>query len=210
MVLVLAIGDTHIPSRSTELPAKFKKLLVPGKIQQILCTGNITSRATLDFLRSVAAEIVPVRGDADEIGLGGTYPQSSQVVPPSARVVVHGPLKVGLIHGHDVLPWGDADALAGVARHLDADVMVTGHTHRFEAYEYEGRFFVNPGSATGAFSHLHSGTQAGGTVTGDTPNPSFVLMDLQGPSVVLYVYQLVEGELKIEKVDWTKKEQAAL
>ncbi|KAJ3341381.1 hypothetical protein HDU93_005017 [Gonapodya sp. JEL0774] len=198
LVLVLAIGDTHIPNRTSSLPAKFAKLLVPGKIQQILCTGNVTSRATLDFLRSVAAEVVPVRGDADELGLGGTYPQGGQVVPPGARVVMHGQLKVGLVHGHDVIPWGDADSLASVARHLDVDVLVSGHTHRFEAYEYEGRFFVNPGSATGAFTHLQDGETE--------VNPSFVLMDLQGTAVVLYVYQLIGGELKIEKIDWVKKE----
>lgn len=34
---------------------------------------------------------------------------------------------------------------------MDADILITGHTHRFEAFEYEGRFFVNPGSATGAW-----------------------------------------------------------
>jgi vacuolar protein sorting-associated protein 29 len=28
---------------------------------------------------------------------------------------------------------------------------------RFEAFEYEGRFYVNPGSATGAWSSLWAG-----------------------------------------------------
>lgn len=35
---------------------------------------------------------------------------------------------------------------------MDVDLLVTGHTHRFDAFEREGRFFVNPGSATGAWS----------------------------------------------------------
>ena len=34
------------------------------------------------------------------------------------------------------------------------DLLVTGHTHRFDAFEKEGRFFVNPGSATGAWSSV--------------------------------------------------------
>ena len=38
MVLVLCIGDLHIPHRVADLPAKFKSLLVPGKIQHVLCT----------------------------------------------------------------------------------------------------------------------------------------------------------------------------
>lgn len=40
VMLVLVLGDLHIPHRSASLPAKFKKLLVPGRIQHILCTGK--------------------------------------------------------------------------------------------------------------------------------------------------------------------------
>ena len=67
MVLILVIGDLHIPSRSPSLPAKFKKLLVPGKIQQTICTGNITDRETYDFLRSVSPDIHIVKGDFDDV-----------------------------------------------------------------------------------------------------------------------------------------------
>jgi vacuolar protein sorting-associated protein 29 len=34
---------------------------------------------------------------------------------------------------------------------MDVDILLTGHTHKFEAFEHEGKFFVNPGSATGAY-----------------------------------------------------------
>ena len=67
MVLVLVIGDLHIPHRTHDLPSKFKKLLVPGKIQQILCTGNVCDRETYDYLRTVAADVHIVRGDYDEV-----------------------------------------------------------------------------------------------------------------------------------------------
>ena len=67
MVLVLVIGDFHIPHRTHDLPSKFKKLLVPGKIQQILCTGNVCDRETYDYLRTVAADVHVVRGDYDEV-----------------------------------------------------------------------------------------------------------------------------------------------
>ena len=67
MVLVLVIGDLHIPHRVHDLPAKFKKLLVPGKIQQILCTGNLCDRETYDYLRTVAPDVHIVRGDYDEV-----------------------------------------------------------------------------------------------------------------------------------------------
>jgi hypothetical protein len=67
MVLVLVIGDLHIPHRTHDLPAKFKKLLVPGKIQQILCTGNVCDRETYEWLRTVSADVQVVKGDYDEV-----------------------------------------------------------------------------------------------------------------------------------------------
>src|SRR5258708_1855832 len=36
------------------------------------------------------------------------------------------------------------------------------------------------------------------------PTPSFALMDIQGPVVVTYVYQLVEGEVRVEKIEYRK------
>lgn len=41
-----------------------------------------------------------------------------------------------------------------IIRQLDVDVLVTGHTHKYESFEQNGKFFINPGSATGAYSPL--------------------------------------------------------
>ena len=41
MVLALCIGDFHIPFRAADFPAKFRQLLAPGKIQHVLCTGDL-------------------------------------------------------------------------------------------------------------------------------------------------------------------------
>jgi len=38
--------------------------------------------------------------------------------------------------------------------------------------------------------------------------PSFALMDIQGPVVVTYVYQLVDGEVKVDKVEYRKPDSA--
>jgi len=37
------------------------------------------------------------------------------------------------------------------------------------------------------------------------PTPSFALMDIQGSVVVTYVYQLIEGEVRVEKIEWRKE-----
>ncbi|KAL1744269.1 Metallo-dependent phosphatase-like protein [Schizophyllum fasciatum] len=183
MVLVLIIGDLHIPHRIHDLPTKFKKLLVPGKIQQILCTGNVCDKETYDYLRTISPDVHVVKGDYDETPF------------PMSVTVYHSPIKIGVIHGHQCVPTGDLDSLGALARQMDVDVLISGHTHTFQALEYDNRFFVNPGSATGAWS---------GNVKGDAV-PCFALMDIQGPVVVTYVYQLVEGEVRVEKIEWRKE-----
>ena len=65
------------------------------------------------------------------------------------------------------------DLMMAEANKLDVDVLCWGGTHRFDAYEYENKFFVNPGSATGAFT---CGWVAEGEEEGTVP--SFCLMDV--------------------------------
>lgn len=69
---------------------------------------------------------------------------------------------------------GETDLLLAEANKLDVDVLCWGGTHRFDAYEYEGKFFVNPGSATGAMT-------TGWTLEGEEMVPSFCLMDVSLP-----------------------------
>ncbi|MBW0551259.1 hypothetical protein O181_090974 [Austropuccinia psidii MF-1] len=294
MVLLLTIGDLHIPLRTHDLPIKFKKLLVPGKIGQIVCTGNVCDRETWEYLRSISPDVRGVRGDFDE----------TPNLPPSLTLQ-HGSLTIGVIHGHQIVPLGDTESLAAAARKLDVDVLVTGATHRFEAFEFESKFFINPGSATGAFtptwpctplpppklspsnksssikspktntnpppvekspqgvpvpspSHsnrtsnlspeslssptnlddhqqrpddINSNNTTGSTATKENsksdareterhnntlddnsdrlcpsgPIPSFALLDIQGSVVVTYVYRLIDGEVKVEKIEYRKE-----
>ena len=66
---------------------------------------------------------------------------------------------------------------------MDVDILLWGGTHKFEAYEMEGKFFVNPGSATGAMT-------TGWWAEDEDPTPSFVLMDV---SLSLIAQGLVYG-----------------
>ncbi len=104
MVLALIIGDFHIPHRIGDLHPKIKKLLAPGKIQHILCTGNLCSKETLEFLRGVCpspSDVHVVKGDFDEVASF-----------PDTKVVTIGSYKFGLAHGHQVVPWGDSASLS--------------------------------------------------------------------------------------------------
>lgn len=65
----------------------------------------------------------------------------------------------------------EADLLLAEANKLDVDVLCWGGTHRFDAFEYGDKFFVNPGSATGAFC-------TGWREDGGEEIPSFCLMEV--------------------------------
>jgi len=85
---------------------------------------------------------------------------------------------------------------------MDVDVLCFGGTHRFDAYDYMDKFFVNPGSATGAIG-------TGWSPGREEVTPSFCLMDVQGISLTLYVYQLRKDpngveSVNVEKVTYTK------
>lgn len=41
-----------------------------GKIQQIICTGNVCDKETHEYLRSIAPDVHVVRGDTDEVRFG--------------------------------------------------------------------------------------------------------------------------------------------
>ncbi|KAL9091683.1 MAG: hypothetical protein Q9165_004759 [Trypethelium subeluteriae] len=188
--LVLCLGDLFVPDR-----ASFKKLLAPGKIGQIICLGNLTDKETYDFLRGVAPDLQIVKGDFDV--------EAPNL--PLSKVVTHGSLRIGFTHGHTIIPPGDSDSLLIAARQMDVDVLFWGGTHKFEAYELEGKFFVNPGSATGAMT-------TGWWSEAEDPIPSFVLMDIQGDVLVLYVYQLPKDangveNVAVEKVSFRKNAQ---
>lgn len=75
---MLVLGDLHIPHRCNSLPAKFKKLLVPGKIQHILCTGNLCTKESYDYLKTLAGDVHIVRGDFDEVMY---FALPSQILP---------------------------------------------------------------------------------------------------------------------------------
>lgn len=48
---------------------------------------------------------------------------------PQSITVTHSPIKIGVIHGHQCIPTGDLDSLSALARQMDVDVLVSGHTH---------------------------------------------------------------------------------
>ena len=181
--LVLVVGDMFMSQRCPDIDEQFKSLLIPNKIQHVLSLGNIGSRESYDWLKSLSNDFHTVKGDFDE----GEIPEK--------KVVQIGEFKIGMIHGHQVLPWGDIDALTNVQRELGCDILLSGHTHQIDIKVKDKKFYINPGSISGAFSHLIA-----------DPNPSFVLMILQGEEAIVYSYILNDKSQKFElsKIEFSK------
>lgn len=117
------------------------------------------------------------------------------------------------------------EQLSIIARKLNVDVLITGgFGQQFAAVEWGGRLYVNPGSATGAFDftdstviqsleeaavareiHRVQGIKDEFVPEMKQNTPSFVLMDIHDAQVVLYIYKLIDGQVKVEKLDFTRK-----
>lgn len=155
---------------------------VPNKMQHVICTGNLATREQYEEIRGLAPNTHIVCGDFDE---GQPFPDS--------KVVTIGNFKIGVIHGHQVVPWGDPHSLAMMQRRLDVDILVSGHTHKNAVEEVDGKWFLNPGSITGAYSSLQADVV-----------PSFILLAIQGNKVVTYVYELHGDTVEVSKSEFSK------
>ena len=67
---VLIIGDIHIPQRAASLPEQFRDLLMPGKMQHVICPGNVGSREVSIPISLNNAVACVVRRVAGELGCG--------------------------------------------------------------------------------------------------------------------------------------------
>jgi len=193
-------------------------------------TPQQQQQETYDFLKSVCPDVRLCRGDFDSsevvaaasasaaaaaAAAASSSSSSSEAAGPSSSssssgdetVLSVGGLRLGLAPAPaDEDAAGNASDL--LARRLGVDVLVTRgggaggkQQHELRAGARRGRLFVNPGSATGAWSPSSSSSPC---------VPSFVLMDCSEGRAMVYMYRLLPGdELKVEKLEYRKSEAAA-
>ena len=174
--LVLIVSDLFIPLRTPELDAQFRSILLPNKIQHVLCLGNVGNQETFDWLHSLSSDFHSIRGDYD----------INKNLPEKLSLQI-GNFKIGMIHGHQIIPMGDLEILSSVQRELDCDILASGYTHQLSANIKENKLYLNPGSISGALSPLN-----------EDCIPSFILMVLQGDDATIYSYVLSDKTKKFE------------
>lgn len=132
-MLIGLISDTHIPDRGKKLPDKVFESF--KNVDMILHAGDVTSQEILDKL-SEFAPVIAIQGNTDRmVGLE---------LPKTEIVDVNG-IKIGLNHG-EVYPRADTQQLLYLAKQLDVDILVTGHSHQPKIEQKDGVLLLNPGS----------------------------------------------------------------
>eukprot|EP01084_Bolivina_argentea_P116973 207764_1 len=118
--LVLLMGDVE-----GDISDEIKRLLNPGPVHYVLCTGNIGSKSNLEFFRSAASiEYIQTKGNKDITGIHNEYievesvmfngnnipfiknyfnendSKSSNMILENKKIVNIGNYRIGLLHGH--------------------------------------------------------------------------------------------------------------
>lgn len=125
---------SHFSSYTPTLRRISHSMLVPGKMQHVICTGNIGTSEQYDEIQELAPNVHIVQGDYD-------LPENKF---PEFQKIHVGEFNIGIIHGHQVLPWGNPDALARWRRKLHVDVLISGHSHVNDITEYDNHYYINP------------------------------------------------------------------
>lgn len=134
-MLIGLISDTHIPDRMRELPEKVFEAF--KDVEMILHAGDITSQEVIEKLEEIAP-VIAIQGNTDRI-VGLNLPKTA--------VVEAEELKIGVIHG-EVYPRADTQQLHYLAKQLDVDILVSGHSHQPKVEKVEDVLLINPGSPT--------------------------------------------------------------
>lgn len=185
--LILLVGDLHIPMKSSTIPDLFQDLLIPNRFSSVLCTGNIgSSTKILDYLKSLGKSLHIVKGEYED----------SQAQIPENKLITVGKFRIAIVHGHQVIPWGEEESLLNYLRENEPDVIISGHTHELKGSKYEGKLFINPGSFTGAYGPLNLDV-----------DPSFVVLEINDKSLEAFFYRIEKKEVIVNKMSYIKGEK---
>ena len=132
-MLIGLISDTHIPDRARILPQNVIDAF--SDVDLILHAGDLTSPRVIDELEDIAP-VMAVQGNMD---------RANGINLPKAKVIEAEDLRIGLVHG-EVYPRADTQQLLYLAKELNVDILVSGHSHQPKIEQLEGILLLNPGS----------------------------------------------------------------
>ena len=130
-MIIGLISDTHIPDRARVLPQNVIDAF--SDVELIIHAGDLTSMSVIEELERIAP-VMAVQGNMD---------RANGLDLPKAKVIEAEGLRIGVIHG-EVYPRADSDQLLYLAKELDMDILVSGHSHQPKIEQKEGKLLLNP------------------------------------------------------------------
>ena len=190
--LLLIMGDVHVPGRVDAIPEYVKNILESnrGKFSRILCTGNFGTIETYEWFKS----LLP-KGKEINFNCVKNDFQETKISFPGSLTVKSNDFKIGIINGYQIVPWGDLTELSALSKQMECDILVNGFTHLRGVFHFEGKWFINPGTLTGAFSPLTN-----------NPPPSFMVLFTLPDVATLYLYEYNQSskQFDVSKIDLNK------
>lgn len=132
-MLIGIISDTHIPVRADKIPDKVFEVF--ENVDLILHAGDLEEESVIKDLEKIAPVVAVYGNCGPTLGLN------------EYEIIEAEKLKIGLTHGV-VYPKGDTQQLYYLARELEVDILVSGHTHKPLIEKIDDVLLLNPGSAT--------------------------------------------------------------
>lgn len=135
-VTVGVLSDTHIPTRSDQIPQELLERFRKENVDLIVHAGDLVSLEVKNELEEIAP-VVAVCGNMD--------PQEVCDELPKTGIVEINKFRIGVIH-NTINPL--SQKMRMLARENDLDMVIFGHTHRNNLEEKKEIYYLNPGSPT--------------------------------------------------------------
>lgn len=135
---IVVLSDTHISSMDS-LPKEVIDEVESADL--VIHAGDYTGKRFVEELIS-SKKFKGVHGNMDAAGVKGML--------PSVEVFTIGRYTIGICHPSEGGPPFNIEKRI-MKRFKKAGVIIYGHTHFAKCETIEGRLFLNPGSATGAW-----------------------------------------------------------
>ncbi|MFW6435378.1 MAG: metallophosphoesterase [Halovenus sp.] len=129
--MIVALSDTHC-RQQPRLTSHLRSTIRDA--DRLLHCGDFTTAAVYSYFQGLASGLVAVTGNRDQGPLREKLPAETTTEWKGLTFL--------LVHGHR----HDRTAMSMLARQEEADVVVTGHSHRPVIEELGERLLVNPGS----------------------------------------------------------------
>jgi len=133
--MIAVVSDSHVPTRAEKIPEPIREKMKEADL--IVHAGDFAEKPVYNGIDEYG-ELIAVKGNCDFFDL------------PNSETFQRNNTEFGVYHGTGINPRGDHETLQKIATEdLEADILITGHTHQEELTELENCIILNPGSCTG-------------------------------------------------------------